>query len=83
MADQDQEQDQDDIILDLLLPPERLGRLRDMVLLKHTLDMTIIQLQACYLRTIGLMERGLLPNVHVEMINLAVSCDVLCVLAIS
>lgn len=30
----------------------------------------------CYLRTVGLLERGLLPNVHLELINLAVSFKV-------
>jgi len=65
------------VLIDVDFSHPRFARLCDLVLLHQTLDMTIGQLQVCYLRTVNLMEVGLLPVVQVEtsLVNLAVSCS--------
>jgi len=35
---------------------QRFERVRELVLIKNTLDMTIYSLQECYLRTLGLLN---------------------------
>jgi len=65
------------VLLDVDFSHSRFERLRDLVFLRQTLDMTIGQLQVCYLRTVNLMEAGLLPVAQIEtsLVNLAVSCS--------
>jgi len=62
------------MLLDIDFTHPRFERLNDLILLRQTLDITIAQLQVCYLRTVGLLEAGLLPVVQIEtsLVNLAV-----------
>jgi len=58
--------------MEVVVPDQRVIRIREMVLAKASLDQTIYSLKNNFRRTLVLLEQGFLPAVHLEMINLAV-----------